>query len=146
MRQKLALAAALLPAPELLVLDEATTGLDPVSRAELWRLLTRTAADGTAVVLATTYLDEAERTFTAVVLHRGRQLAAGPPGDIVAAMPGAILATTSPPPPGTAAWRHGRGWRVWSPDGSDLPGAERVPTRLEDAVIVATIDQERSRT
>jgi ABC-2 type transport system ATP-binding protein len=146
MRQKLAIAAALLAEPELLVLDEATTGVDPVSRAELWRLIARSAADGAAVVLATTYLDEAERATQAVVLHRGTELASGPPDAVIAAMPGVILTTTTRPARDVAAWRHGRGWRVWSPDGADIPGAERVPTRLEDAVIVATLDRERSLT
>ncbi|HEX3489622.1 MAG TPA: ABC transporter ATP-binding protein, partial [Streptosporangiaceae bacterium] len=61
MRQKLGVIAALLPGPELLILDEPTTGIDPVSRASLWRLIAGAAAAGAAVVLATTYLDEAER-------------------------------------------------------------------------------------
>jgi ABC-2 type transport system ATP-binding protein len=145
MRQKLAIAAALLARPGLLVLDEATTGVDPVSRAELWRLIARAAADGAAVVLATTYLDEAERATTAVVLHRGVTLAAGPPDEVVAAMPGAVL-TSAARPDGAVAWRHGRGWRIWSPDGGGVPGAERMRPRLEDAVIVATLSTERSRT
>ena len=139
MRHKLALAAALLPRPELLVLDEATTGLDPVSRAELWRLLARAAADGAAVVLATTYLDEAERAMTAVVLHRGAQLAAGPPEALVAAMPGTVSLLASRPDGEPAAWRHGRAWRVWSPPGRPPAGTPAQP-RLEDAVIVATLN------
>ncbi|HKE98188.1 MAG TPA: ABC transporter ATP-binding protein [Actinomycetes bacterium] len=138
MRQKLALACALLPEPELLVLDEATTGVDPLSRAELWRLLAQAAAGGAAVVLATTYLDEAERAAALVVLDRGRQLAAGSPEQLVAATPGAILEARDRPG-GVRAWRLGRRWRVWSPDGVELPGAARVPTRLEDAIIVATL-------
>jgi ABC-2 type transport system ATP-binding protein len=146
MRRKLALAAAMLHEPDLLVLDEVTTGIDPVSRAELWRLIARSAADGAAVVLATTYLDEAERATQAVVLHRGTMLASGPPDAVIAGVPGAILTMASRPPDGVPSWRHGRGWRVWSPDGAGLPGAERVPARLEDAVIVATLDRERSRT
>jgi ABC-2 type transport system ATP-binding protein len=59
MQRKLALAMALLHAPELLVLDEPTTGVDPVSRAELWRLISGAAAAGTAVVASTTYVNEA---------------------------------------------------------------------------------------
>ena len=61
MRQKLGVIAAMLHQPELLVLDEPTTGVDPVSRSGLWWLIAGAAAEGCAVVLATTYLDEAER-------------------------------------------------------------------------------------
>jgi ABC-2 type transport system ATP-binding protein len=61
MRQKLAVIAAMLHQPELIVLDEPTTGVDPVSRSGLWWLIARAAAEGCAIVLATTYLDEAER-------------------------------------------------------------------------------------
>uniref|UniRef100_UPI00135C0A02 ATP-binding cassette domain-containing protein n=1 Tax=Cellulomonas citrea TaxID=1909423 RepID=UPI00135C0A02 len=61
MRQKLGFALATVHHPDLLVLDEPTTGVDPVSRVDLWRLVSAAAAAGTAVVMATTYLDEAER-------------------------------------------------------------------------------------
>jgi ABC-2 type transport system ATP-binding protein len=140
MRRKLALAGALLHRPELLVLDEPTTGVDPVSRAELWRMIAAAAARGAAVALATTYLDEAERAGSLVFLHRGRQLAAGRPQQVTGAMPGAVLEAGTRPA-GVAAWRHGRRWRVWSPDGRELPGAARVRPRLEDAVIVATLGE-----
>ena len=77
MRQKLGVIAAMLHQPDLLVLDEPTTGVDPVSRSDLWWLIARAAAAGTAVVLATSYLDEAERAATVLVLDGGRELAAG---------------------------------------------------------------------
>ena len=72
MRRKLGVIAAMLPEPDLLVLDEPSTGVDPVSRSGLWWLITRAAADGAAVVLATTYLDEAERAGTVLALDAGR--------------------------------------------------------------------------
>lgn len=82
MRQKLAVILALLHEPDLLVLDEPTTGVDPVSRAELWRLIGRAAAEGTAVLLATTYLEEAERAAEVLVLDAGESLLHGPPTEL----------------------------------------------------------------
>jgi ABC-2 type transport system ATP-binding protein len=138
-RRKLAGSMAMLPQPDLLVLDEVTTGVDPVSRMDLWRLVTAAAAGGTAVVLATSYLDEAERAVTALLLHRGRAIAAGTPADIIRATPGSIEETATPSDR-ARAWRHGRTWRQWHPDGD---GAEKVT--MEDAAIVAEIRSEDPR-
>lgn len=137
-RRKLAAAMALLPRPELLILDEVTTGVDPVSRMGLWRLIAGAAAEGAAVVFATSYLDEAERATTVALLHRGRILAYGPPGAITADVPGTV---TNGPTAGTTgrAWRRGRTWRQWD------PGATRLVTdeiSLEDAAIIAELQAE----
>ncbi len=150
MRQKLGVIAAMLHQPSLLVLDEPTTGVDPVSRADLWWLIARAAADGAAVVLATSYLDEAERASSVLALDAGRELAQGTPAQIVAAMPGTLRASDAPPP-GAArrrAWRRGGRWRIWDPDGR--PGAAAgaglaaSTPDLQDAVTVAILARERS--
>jgi ABC-2 type transport system ATP-binding protein len=149
MRQKLGVIGAMLHRPGLLVLDEPTTGVDPVSRAGLWWLIARAAADGAAVVLATSYLDEAERAFDVLALDGGRVLASGTPPEIVAAMPGA-LRVTDDRPDGAArqrAWRRGGRWRIWDPDGPPVrpgravPGGTLVPD-LQDAVTVAILARE----
>jgi ABC-2 type transport system ATP-binding protein len=144
MRHKLALAMALLHEPELLILDEPTTGVDPVSRVELWRLVAGAAAGGAAVALATTYLDEAERAATVLVLDQGRALLTGTPDEVLAAVPGRVLEAPARPG-GIPAWRRGARWRAWSPDGSPLPGATEVAPDLEDAVVVAQLARELGR-
>jgi ABC-2 type transport system ATP-binding protein len=144
MRQKLALAMAVAHEPELLLLDEPTTGVDPVSRAELWRLLASAAADGAAVVVATTYLDEAERAGSVLVLDRGRALLAGTPDEVLAATPGLVVEGAARPE-GVPSWRRGARWRAWSPDGSTPPGTSPVPIDLEDAAIVAQLREDTGR-
>jgi len=147
MRQKLAVIAAMLHRPDLLVLDEPTTGVDPVSRSGLWWLIARAAADGCAVVLATTYLDEAERATSVLVLDAGRELASGPPDEIVAATPGVLRAAAARPdgPAAERAWRRAGRWRVWDPEpdpGAVPGGAEPIRPDLQDAVTVAAIARE----
>ena len=144
MRQKLAVIAAMLHQPDLLVLDEPTTGVDPVSRSGLWWLIARAAAEGCAIVLATTYLDEAERCASVLVLDAGTALAAGTPEEIVAAMPGSLRAVAVRPSGDAAArsWRRAGRWRVWDPDGGD-PGGGAITPDLQDAVTVAAISRQQ---
>ena len=142
MRQKLGVIAAMLTGPALLVLDEPTTGVDPVSRADLWSLIARAAAGGAAVVIATSYLDEAERAAHVLVLDAGRQIAVGTPDQIVAAMPGTLRASDAPPPEADRprAWRRAGRWRVWDPAGA--AGSPPVQPDLQDAVTVAILGRE----
>ncbi len=80
MKQKLGLACALVRQPALLLLDEPTVGVDPLSRRELWDIVYRLVREqGTSVLLTTAYLDEAERCDEVVLLHEGRLLDQGPP-------------------------------------------------------------------
>lgn len=87
MRQKLALACALLNDPELLLLDEPTQGLDPLARRELWGMIEALRGRGCTVLLSTSRLAEAQRADRLLLLHRGRLLAAGSPEEIRAGAP-----------------------------------------------------------
>ncbi len=141
MRQKLAFAMAMLHQPALLVLDEPTTGVDPVSRVDLWRLIAQTAARGTAVVLSTTYIDEAERASNVLVLDASHTLLFGSPDEVIAAAPGSIV-TVDAPTNRARAWRRGRTWREWRPDSpgrDDRPGQREAPRDLEDTVVAAAL-------
>jgi ABC-2 type transport system ATP-binding protein len=123
MRRKLGVIAAMLPEPELLVLDEPTTGVDPVSRADLWWLIARAVAGGAAVLMSTTYLDEATRAAHVLVLDAGRTLAAGTPAEIVASVPGTIVVVPGRPDDEDErrrAWRRAGTWRVWQPAGQTV--------------------------
>ena len=80
MKQKLALACTLVHEPKLIVLDEPTTGVDPVSRREFWKLLSEFLSQGITIVMATPYLDEAERCSRVALLHEGTLLALDRPG------------------------------------------------------------------
>ncbi len=83
MKQKLGLACTLVRLPELLLLDEPTVGVDPLSRRELWDIILHLVREqGLTVLLSTSYLDEAERCGHVVVLHQGKVLAQGPPSDV----------------------------------------------------------------
>ncbi|HZV01958.1 MAG TPA: ATP-binding cassette domain-containing protein [Planctomycetota bacterium] len=84
MKQKLGLACTLVRVPELLLLDEPTVGVDPVSRQELWAIVSRLVREGLTVLVATSYLDEAERCESVLVLHQGKVLARGRPQDVSA--------------------------------------------------------------
>lgn len=102
MKQKLGLACALVRAPELLLLDEPTAGVDPLSRQELWEIINELVADAkTTVILSTAYLDEAERCGHAVVLHEGKVLAQGPPSEIAKRAEGRVF--LADPRPGQTA-------------------------------------------
>jgi ABC-2 type transport system ATP-binding protein len=91
MKQKLALACTLVHEPELILLDEPTTGVDPVSRREFWKLLSEFLAHGITILMSTPYLDEAERCSRVALLHEGRMLAIDEPSRLRALMPGTLV-------------------------------------------------------
>jgi ABC-2 type transport system ATP-binding protein len=86
-KQRLALACALVGAPELLFLDEPTTGLDPQARRQLWDLIEEFKREGRTIVLTTHYMDEAERLSDRVaVMDRGKVIAGGTPAALIASI------------------------------------------------------------
>ena len=96
MKQKLALVAALLTRPALLLLDEPTTGVDPVSRREFWQVLNALHHEGLTIVVSTPYMDEAEYASRLAFLNEGRIVATGTREEILAACPAALSRTGTP--------------------------------------------------
>jgi len=92
MKQKLALCCALVHRPEILFLDEPTTGVDAVSRREFWDLLGQLKRDGTTIVVSTPYMDEATRCDRVALIQRGRLLATDTPQRIAASFDRPLLA------------------------------------------------------
>jgi ABC-2 type transport system ATP-binding protein len=96
MKQKLALACTLVHQPKIILLDEPTTGVDPVSRREFWKLLSEFLAQGITILMATPYLDEAERCSRVALLHEGRLVALDAPANLRAALPGIVIEVIAP--------------------------------------------------
>jgi len=137
MRRKLGFSMAMLHDPLLLVLDEPSTGVDPVSRIDLWRLVSEAAAAGAAVVMSTTYLDEAERAARLLALDGGRTLTDGSRADVLAALDG-VVTRTADPHRRAWAWRRGREFHeYWPADAA--PVDEVLVPDLEDVVIALSL-------
>jgi ABC-2 type transport system ATP-binding protein len=94
MKQKLGLACALIRAPKVLLLDEPSVGVDPISRRELWRMVQDLKGGGIAVIWSTAYLDEAERCDRVLLLNRGKLLFEGPPAELSARVKGRVFQAT----------------------------------------------------
>jgi ABC-2 type transport system ATP-binding protein len=138
MRRKLGFTMAIVHRPDLLILDEPSTGIDPVSRIDLWRLTSEAAALGAAVLMSTTYLDEAERAAHLVVLDKGRILVQGSYDQVRAGFAGAIT-QTGEPVRAEWAWRRGRVRHEYWPGGGPPAGATVVAPDLEDIVIALSL-------
>jgi drug efflux transport system ATP-binding protein len=91
MKQKLALACTLVHEPQVIVLDEPTTGVDPVSRREFWKLLSQFLAQGITILMSTPYLDEAERCSRIALLHEGQVLALDEPTRLRSSLKGTLF-------------------------------------------------------
>jgi drug efflux transport system ATP-binding protein len=98
MKQKLGLVCALIHTPVVLLLDEPTTGVDPVSRREFWAILYNLRESGVTILLSTAYLDEAERCSRLALVHEGRIRSCDTPAGLKAAMPGALLSVAAADP------------------------------------------------
>ena len=98
MKQKLGLICALIHRPKVILLDEPTNGVDPVSRRDFWRILYSLLDEGIAILMSTSYLDEAERCHRIALLHEGRLLVSETPSGLKAHLRGAVLSVLSPDP------------------------------------------------
>lgn len=91
LRQRLALACAIIHNPPVLFLDEPTAGVDPISRREFWGLIRTMAAGGTAILVTTHYMDEAEHCRSLAFIYQGRLIANGPPPALKANLQGCLV-------------------------------------------------------
>jgi ABC-2 type transport system ATP-binding protein len=148
MKQKLALACTLIHEPELILLDEPTTGVDPVSRREFWKLLSEFLIQGITIVMATPYLDEAERCTRVALLHEGRILAVDAPSvlgqqlagrmmELIAAPQDLAVADVKQMAGVTDVQAFGERLHVRFNPGIDMP-PERVKQQLEQRGIQVT--------
>jgi ABC-2 type transport system ATP-binding protein len=98
MKQKLGLVCALIHRPKVILLDEPTTGVDPVSRRDFWRILYELIAEGVAILTSTAYLDEAERCHRVALMHQGKLLFSDTPANLEAKLGKNVLSVTSADP------------------------------------------------
>jgi ABC-2 type transport system ATP-binding protein len=96
MKQKLALSCALIHTPEILILDEPTTGVDPVSRREFWSILSSLKKEGVTILVTTPYMDEAARCDRISLIHHGHILGAGTAREIIESSAGSIVSLAGP--------------------------------------------------
>jgi len=158
MKQKLGLACTLVRSPELLLLDEPTVGVDPLSRRELWEIIHRLVTEGMTVLISSSFLEEAEVCDRVLVLNLGKKLAEGPPGEVSGLARGRTFLAQPPDgvkprdfqarllaePDVVDAVPEGGRVRVVSQAGTRPPGpaqfggvaAQPTPARFEDGFMV----------
>ena len=98
MKQKLCLVCALIHRPKVILLDESTTGVDPVSRRDFWRILYELISEGVAILTSTAYLDEAERCHRVALMHQGKLLFCDTPANLKSRMGKDVLAVSAAEP------------------------------------------------
>jgi ABC-2 type transport system ATP-binding protein len=150
MMQKLALACALVSRPHLMLLDEPTTGVDPLSRRAFWSLLDAVRAEGVAILYATANMDEAERCDRVGMLDRGRIAQQGTPVQLSETGDSVLLAVSGA---STRSYRHqvqgladvrfafpiGRRLMVWLREGAGVEGLENELKKLDPGLRVETV-------
>jgi ABC-2 type transport system ATP-binding protein len=147
MKQKLMLASTLMHEPDLLLLDEPTTGVDPLSRREFWRIIADLQAAEKTVLVATPYMDEAERCTHIAFMEGGRIPHRGTPAEVKSLVPGTLFEVNSPDPRAalaaladaqgvTSAHLYGNVVRVLSAPGG--PDAEGLLGRVVAAGVAVT--------
>ncbi len=135
MKKKLALACAMVHEPDVLLLDEPSTGVDPVSRRELWDILSSVVLQGVTVLVTTPYMDEAERCEQVAILHKGKLLTVGTPADLSADLPFGIVEVKAKP---RKKMREIAGSEetvlAWRPVGDRLRLSTRMPEKTLKAL------------
>jgi ABC-2 type transport system ATP-binding protein len=116
MQKKLALACTLIHQPEILLLDEPTTGVDPISRREFWNILTELHLEGTTILVTTPYMDEADRCSRVGLMYQGRLVECASPSRIRSGIEGELVELQTDE------------WQVASPIVKALPGVKEVQT------------------
>lgn len=131
MKKKLALACTLIHEPDLLLLDEPTTGVDPVSRREFWGILVELHLTGTTILVSTPYMDEADRCSRVGLMFQGRLVTCDAPSRIRARVPGELVEVVS------------QAWRAAGEIAAHVPGVHEVQTYGESLHIL--VDSARRR-
>lgn len=156
MKQKLALCCSLIHRPEVLLLDEPTTGVDPVSRKEFWEMLRTLKQEGITILVSTPYMDEAGLCDRIGLMQEGRLLSVGSPEQIVASYPGQLYSVSSDDnyslllelrarPEVTSCYIFGESLHLSFRDKAlDIPGLKAIGPGVEDCFIQLTSDQQQS--
>ena len=147
MKQKLALSCALVHDPKVLILDEPTTGVDPLSRRQFWEILFSLKKSGSAILVSTPYMDEVSLADQAVLVHQGKKLAEGTPTEIAGRYHGSLFRLRREPTvdvmkrageiEGISARRFGSSIHLYGPPGYT---ADRLSQDLERAGIGADVE------
>jgi len=147
MKQKLALSCALVHDPKVFILDEPTTGVDPLSRRQFWDILISLKESGSGVLVSTPYMDEVGHADRAVLVHQGRKLAEGKPAEITTRFRGTVFRLRRPPTvellagiggiPGVTARRFGSSIHLYAPPDYTT---DRMARELKDAGVPSDVE------